>query len=177
MSADSASGEQGSSGQLHDEELTLTLPENHTMPPSQGPPQASEAASFDVPPIRNPPASLSVAIDPVALITTECITVTAAMRKHTRWAHSSVSTILGGKTGSAGHALEISRPSSPSQGLASRRPQISRNPSVSTNPGGEDYGLANRWGLRGKKGKSMQDNPLMSAFAHLRSDLAGCGGK
>ena len=38
---------------------------------------------------------ISIAIDPVALITTECITVTSAMRKHTRWAQSSVSAILG----------------------------------------------------------------------------------
>lgn len=39
---------------------------------------------------------------------------------------------------------------------------------------GEDDSLASRWGLRGKKGKSMQDNPLLSAFARLRNDLRGC---
>src|SRR5258707_1280672 len=37
-----------------------------------------------------------VAVDPIALITTECVAVTSAMRKHARWAHSSVSAILGG---------------------------------------------------------------------------------
>lgn len=37
----------------------------------------------------------------------------------------------------------------------------------------DDHALANRWGLRGKKGKSMQDNPLISAFTRLRSDLKG----
>lgn len=42
--------------------------------------------------------------------------------------------------------------------------------------GGEDDSLASRWGLRGKKGKSMQDNPLLSAFARLRNDLRGCTG-
>ena len=41
---------------------------------------------------------------------------------------------------------------------------------------GEDDSLASRWGLRGKKGKSMQDNPLLSAFARLRNDLRGCAG-
>ena len=41
---------------------------------------------------------------------------------------------------------------------------------------GEDDSLASRWGLRGKKGKSMQDNPLLSAFARLRNDLRGCTG-
>jgi brefeldin A-resistance guanine nucleotide exchange factor 1 len=38
----------------------------------------------------------------------------------------------------------------------------------------DDHALANRWGLRGKKGKSMQDNPLISAFTRLRSDLKDC---
>ena len=42
-------------------------------------------------------------------------------------------------------------------------------------PDDED-GLVGSWGRRGKKGKSMQDNPLMSAFARLRSDLRGCTG-
>ena len=42
---------------------------------------------------------------------------------------------------------------------------------------GDDDTLASRWGLRGKKGKSMQDNPLLSAFARLRNDLRGCTGR
>ena len=43
-------------------------------------------------------SAVTVAVDPVALVVTECITVTSAMRKHARWAHSSVSAILGGST-------------------------------------------------------------------------------
>jgi golgi-specific brefeldin A-resistance guanine nucleotide exchange factor 1 len=40
--------------------------------------------------------------------------------------------------------------------------------------GEEDEGsLGGRWGLRGKKGKSLLDNPLMSAFTRLRSELKG----
>ena len=55
-----------------------------------------------------------------------------------------------------------------------RSAQVARVPnSVSW---GEDS-LASRWGLRGKKGKSMQDNPLLSAFARLRNDLRGCTGR
>lgn len=38
---------------------------------------------------------------------------------------------------------------------------------------GSNETLASRWGLRGKKGKSIQDNPLMTAFARLRGDLSG----
>ncbi|KAJ5558509.1 hypothetical protein N7535_008723 [Penicillium sp. DV-2018c] len=107
---------------------------------------------------------LTIAIDPVALVTTECITVTSSMRKHARWAHSSVSAILGGNGASRSYERDTSAPPSPNprrKGESAPRPE-------------EDHVLANRWGLRGKKGKSMQDNPLISAFTRLRSDLKDC---
>lgn len=104
---------------------------------------------------------LPIAIDPVALVTTECITVTSSMRKHARWAHSSVSAILGGNGGSRVYERDTSAPPSPRKSSQSSRVD-------------DDHALANRWGLRGKKGKSMQDNPLISAFTRLRSDLKGC---
>ncbi|KAF9889422.1 GDP/GTP exchange factor for ARF [Aspergillus nanangensis] len=113
-------------------------------------------------------SSLPIAIDPVALVTTECITVTSAMRKHGRWAHSSVSAILGGGGASRVYDRDTSTPPSPSNGASTPRPR-SRMSAVD-----DDHALANRWGLRGKKGKSMQDNPLISAFTRLRSDLKGC---
>lgn len=104
---------------------------------------------------------LPIAIDPVALVTTECITVTSSMRKHARWAHSSVSAILGGNGGSRVYERDASTPPSPRK--SGQSPRVD-----------EDHALANRWGLRGKKGKSMQDNPLISAFTRLRSDLKTC---
>ncbi|KAL6719100.1 GDP/GTP exchange factor for ARF [Lecanora helva] len=114
---------------------------------------------------------ISIAVDPVALITTECITVTAAMRKHARWAHSSVSAILGGGTSVSG-GKNISRP--PGNGQRSFGAG-QKNPGKIPNGFPSDHDtLASRWGLRGKKGKSMQDNPLLSAFARLRNDLRGC---
>ncbi|RDL30365.1 Uncharacterized protein BP5553_10243 [Venustampulla echinocandica] len=115
-------------------------------------------------------STVSVAVDPVALITTECITVTSAMRKHGRWAHSSVSAIL---SGSSTHtSLQSSRPGTP-------RDQLGNDKGVRTRPStgvadDNDGGLASRWGLRGKKGKSMQDNPLMAGFGRLRRELQGC---
>ncbi|KAG4027643.1 hypothetical protein MFRU_028g00650 [Monilinia fructicola] len=113
---------------------------------------------------------VSVAVDPVALITTECITVTSAMRKHARWAHSSVSSILGGSSSPLSSGFQNSRPSTPRDEIGPRRA-----PRGSTVPeGNDDIGLANRWGLRGKKGKSMQDNPLMAGFGRLRRELTGC---
>jgi brefeldin A-resistance guanine nucleotide exchange factor 1 len=116
--------------------------------------------------------SISVAVDPVALITTECITITSAMRKHARWAHSSVSAILGGSSSPLNPNPQTSRPSTPRDELATRKGHRGR-------PSGfdeDDGGLANRWGLRGKKGKSMQDNPLMAGFGRLRRELVGCKG-
>jgi hypothetical protein len=123
--------------------------------------------------VTNP---ISIAIDPVALITTECITVTSAMRKHTRWAQSSVSAILGGST-----SISNGRESAPSLGRKDQVSPVSHLPRRTTTvPGGLEGvndTLASRWGLRGKKGKSMQDNPLMSAFARLRHDLRECRGQ
>jgi len=115
-------------------------------------------------PLPQQPAErpITVAIDPVALVITECITVTSAMRKHARWAHSSVSAILGG-----GARRSTSDKSSDHGRIGSASSFISE---------GDDGSLAGRWGLRGKKGSSMQDNPLLSAFARLRSDLKSCKG-
>ncbi|KAK4999865.1 GDP/GTP exchange factor for ARF [Elasticomyces elasticus] len=102
---------------------------------------------------------ITIAVDPVALVVTECITVTSAMRKHARWAHSSVSAILG---------------AGPSR-LTALGKEMGRDRDASATGSGEDDGaLASRWGLRGAKGKSMQDNPLISAFARLRNDMKRC---
>ncbi|KAL8699180.1 MAG: hypothetical protein Q9224_001529 [Gallowayella concinna] len=112
---------------------------------------------------------MSVAIDAVALITTECITVTSAMRKHARWAHSSVSAILGG-------GPSFSRaPETDSQSRGRGKPETQHDThSSGPGSGAGDNLLASRWGLRGKKGRSMQDDPLIAAFARLRNDLRGC---
>lgn len=117
--------------------------------------------------------TISITISPVALITTECIAITSAMRKQPRWAQSSVSAILGGggrrlQNGEVTKPLPSSRSTSQTTGAT-----IARSQSVTVN-GDAAPSLANRWGLRGQKGKSVQDNPLMSAFAQLRGSLAGC---
>jgi golgi-specific brefeldin A-resistance guanine nucleotide exchange factor 1 len=116
---------------------------------------------------------ISITVNPVALITTECVTITSAMRKHGRLGQSSVSAILGGGSGRV-QEKEHSRPSSRSSLTVERKriPNIA-DPGATPLDGGE-YTLAGRWGLRGQRGKSQQDNPLMSAFAQLRSDLSGC---
>lgn len=117
---------------------------------------------------RVPANNVTVAIDPVALVVTECITVTSAMRKHARWAHSSISSILGSSN-------SYRTPPSPATKDGTGSTNHDRNRASSKIDLIEDDGsLTSRWGLRGKKGQSMQDNPLMSAFAKLRSDLKHC---
>lgn len=113
-------------------------------------------------------ARISVAVDPVALITTECITVTSAMRKHARWAQSSVAAILGGSSSGYGSVQAAIPPPSP------RSPAFSRGGKGGKVDGkdgearieapGSDAGLANRWGLRGKRGKSIQVGVLNLGF-------------
>lgn len=115
---------------------------------------------------------IAIAVDPIALITTECITVTSAMRKHARWAQSSVAAILGGSSATYRHA-----PASPKASAIPVRRQSGSISSIDIPSTNEDDTLTSRWGLRGKKGRSLQDNPLMSAFARLRNDLRGCTGK
>ena len=112
-----------------------------------------------VPPTLTGHNRISIAVDPVALVITECIAVTSAMRKHARWAHSSVTAILGGSSTKVPPYVEGRR--GPGAGITTSQ---------------EDDSLGGRWGLRGKKGKSMQDNPLISAFTRLRSDLKQCKG-
>ena len=112
-------------------------------------------------------------VDPVALVVTECITITSAMRKHARWAHSSVSAILGGSTASR---LDILKSPPPTRKLSTPKKENGALAPPRQAPSTDEQAVASRWGLRGKKGQSMQDNPLLSAFARLRSDLKQCKG-
>ncbi|KAL1841846.1 hypothetical protein VTJ49DRAFT_6523 [Mycothermus thermophilus] len=101
---------------------------------------------------------VSVAVDPVSLVISECIAITSALQKHARSPHSSVSAILGGSP----NLIQLVPPNAPG---ARRSRKVGAE-------GGEEL-AANRWGLRGKKGKSMQDNPLIAGFGRLRQELAG----
>ena len=108
---------------------------------------------------RNRP--VSVAVDPVSLVISECISITSAIQKHARSPHSSVSAILGGN------------PNSINLGTTS----ATSNPKGKTQlnvPGRDgELNINTRWGLRGQKGKSMQDNPMIAGFGTLRNELAG----
>ncbi|KIH92242.1 hypothetical protein SPBR_02176 [Sporothrix brasiliensis 5110] len=122
---------------------------------------------------------VSVAVDPVSLVISECINITSAIQKYARSQHLSVSAILGGSAPNttvaqsfrlgANSAETASRRAGGRRGAAGAR---SRPGSAGGGADG-DFGPASRWGLRGKKGKSMADNPLISGFGRLRQELAG----
>ena len=144
---------------------------NISEPPQIRLPDASTTDSYTYVPSQ---PLLSIAVDPIALVTTECITVTSAMRKHARWAQSSVTAILGGSS----YRQNLAKATTNRISGPPRRDSSKRSPSAglqSTSP--DEDGLASRWGLRGKKGKSLQDNPLMAAFTQLRSDIRECKGE
>ncbi|KAL2878804.1 GDP/GTP exchange factor for ARF [Colletotrichum sp. CLE4] len=106
---------------------------------------------------------VSVAVDPVSLVMSECISITSAIQKHARSPHSSVSAILGGSP----NPIHLGPPS-PSPRGASKTSGAGLGID-----GAQDVASANnRWGLRGKKGRSIQDNPLMAGFGKLRHELA-----
>ncbi|KAB5540408.1 hypothetical protein GE09DRAFT_1137057 [Coniochaeta sp. 2T2.1] len=105
---------------------------------------------------------VSVAVDPVSLVISECIAITSAIQKYARSQHSSVSAILGGSP----NIVQLGPPPSAHR---HRNKGSSATAPVSRDGAGD----LNRWGLRGKKGKSMQDNPLISGFGRLRQELTG----
>ena len=108
---------------------------------------------------------VSVAVDPISLVISECITITSAIQKHARSSHSSVAAILGGSP----NPIQLGPPSFTSK-------DKSKSPAAGTNGSGDtiqDDLATNRWGLRGQRGKSMQDNPLIAGFGRLRHDITG----
>uniref|UniRef100_A0A0D2Y4Z1 SEC7 domain-containing protein n=1 Tax=Fusarium oxysporum (strain Fo5176) TaxID=660025 RepID=A0A0D2Y4Z1_FUSOF len=105
---------------------------------------------------------VSVAVDPVSLVISECISITSAIQKHARSPHSSVSAILGGSP----NPVQLGPPSPSPRGR-------SKSPAASISGDASHDGLTNRWGLRGQRGKSMQDNPMIAGFGKLRHELAG----
>jgi len=110
---------------------------------------------------------VSVAVDPVSLVITESIAITSAIQKSSRSHNSFVSAILGGSPS----IIQLVPPDGPG---ARRQP---KTPAVDAQDDGPADASANRWGLRGKKGKSMQDNPLIAGFGRLRHKLAGVKGR
>lgn len=117
---------------------------------------------------------VSVAVDPVSLVISECINITSAIQKHAHSQHLSVSAILGG---GAPNVVTASFKLGASTETSVRRSGRRGGAGSGARRNDVEFGPANRWGLRGKKGKSMADNPLISGFGRLRQELAGVKGE
>ena len=120
-------------------------------------------ATRDTPRMQYRSRPVSVAVDPVSLVISECISITSAIQKHARSQHSSVSAILGGNP----NPIQLGPPN------PSLRAKSKGSSSNSAGDGADDGDLGNRWGLRGQRGKSMQDNPMIAGFGKLRHEIAG----
>lgn len=120
----------------------------------------------DTPRMQYRSRPVSVAVDPVSLVISECISITSAIQKHARSQHSSVSAILGGNP----NPIQLGPPS------PSLRGQSKSPPGDVGGDAAQDAVLSNRWGLRGQRGKSMQDNPMIAGFGKLRHEIAGSKG-
>lgn len=121
---------------------------------------------IDTPRMQYRSRPVSVAVDPVSLVISECISITSAIQKHARSQHSSVSAILGGNP----NPIQLGPPS------PSLRGQSKSPPGDVGGDSAQDAVLSNRWGLRGQRGKSMQDNPMIAGFGKLRHEIAGSKG-
>lgn len=109
---------------------------------------------------------VSVAVDPVSLIVSECLAITSALQRYSRIPQSSVSVILGGSSNTV-----IPTPPGPSTGR--RR----KSPFGNQERFNQDGSLTSRWSLRGEPLKSSQDSTLIIGFAKLRQELSGVNGR
>ncbi|PKS11595.1 hypothetical protein jhhlp_003360 [Lomentospora prolificans] len=105
---------------------------------------------------------VSVAVDPISLVISECISITSEIRKRVPSSHSSVSAILGGNP----NTVQLGQPS-PGPKSGNQHPEDNMVEDI------QELGLTNRWGLRGRKGAVARDNPLISSFGKLRYELSG----
>lgn len=145
---------------------TAQLMEPHASPvPSRPTTPLPRRAQHYSPRMQYRSRPVSVAVDPVSLVIAECIAITSAIQKHARSPHSSVAAILGGGPS----PVQLGPANSVSLGKG-------RSKTAAANITGEGTADLVRWGLRGKKGKSMQDNPLISGFGRLRHELTGVRG-
>lgn len=121
--------------------------------------------SLDAPRMHYRSRPVSVAVDPISLVISECISITSAIQKYARSPHSSVSAILGGNP----NAIRLGP-----AGIATKTLHKPWSADAAAVDGPQEAAMAasNRWGLRGEKGKSMQDNPMIAAFGKLRHEIA-----
>lgn len=123
------------------------------MAPNQHAPRPRDPAASARMHYRSRP--VTVAVDPVSLVISECVSITTEIRKRIPSPNTTVSAILGGNPNTAIGGI------------------WQQGADGSSDHDGQHLGVTNRWGLRGSRGGSIQDNPLISSFGKLRYDLSG----
>lgn len=123
---------------------------------------ASPTSHHDIPRMQYRSRPVSVAVEPVSLVISECIAITSAIQKHARSSHFSVSAILGGN------------PNTIQFGSPKQQPQ-SRDRSVGGpfGDGDQDEAASNRWSFQGQRAKGLQDSPMIAGFGKLRQEITG----
>ncbi|UKZ46886.1 hypothetical protein TrVGV298_001097 [Trichoderma virens] len=123
---------------------------------------ASPSLHHDIPRMQYRSRPVSVAVEPVSLVISECIAITSAIQKHARSSHFSVSAILGGN------------PNTIQFGSPKQQPQ-SRDRSVGGpfRDGDQDGSASSRWSFQGQRAKGLQDSPMIAGFGKLRHEITG----
>lgn len=123
---------------------------------------ASPSLHHDIPRMQYRSRPVSVAVEPVSLVISECIAITSAIQKHARSSHFSVSAILGGNP----NTIQFG---SPKQQLQSQ----DRSAGGPFGDSDQDGAASNRWSFQGQRTKGLQDSPMIAGFGKLRHEITG----
>ncbi|PTB80831.1 guanine nucleotide exchange factor [Trichoderma longibrachiatum ATCC 18648] len=120
---------------------------------------ASPSLHHEIPRMQYRSRPVSVAVDPVSLVISECIAITSAIQKHARSSHFSVSAILGGNP----NTIQFGSPSPRERGAGGGP----------FRDGDRDEAASSRWSFQGQRAKGLQDSPMITGFSNLRHEITG----
>jgi brefeldin A-resistance guanine nucleotide exchange factor 1 len=107
---------------------------------------------------------VTITVDPISLIISECIAVTSALQKHSRLSTASVAAILGGERSSSSIVLRSSSGATIDVGWGPAETTAAHLP--------QDGLRASRWVRQDQKGKDKYDDLLWIAFGNLRQAIS-----
>ncbi|OTA02704.1 ARF GEF2 Gea2 [Trichoderma parareesei] len=119
----------------------------------------SPSIHHEIPRMQYRSRPVSVAVDPVSLVISECIAITSAIQKHARSPHFSVSAILGGNP----NTIQFGSPKPRERGVGGGP----------FRDGDRDEAASSRWSFQGQRAKGLQDSPMITGFSNLRHEITG----
>jgi hypothetical protein len=120
---------------------------------------ASPSVHHEIPRMQYRSRPVSVAVDPVSLVISECIAITSAIQKHARSPHFSVSAVLGGNP----NTIQFGSPKPRERGVGGGP----------FRDGDRDEAASSRWSFQGQRAKGLQDSPMITGFSNLRHEITG----